>query len=85
MKASAGIAVVAASLVVAIGFAAPALGSGGTHYTVHCADGHGTSVVAKAFDSRTIDRAGGKAHALELFKQQHPNGQCWVSGPHLNK
>ena len=85
MKASAGIAVAAASLVVAIGFAAPALGSDGTHYTVHCTLSRGTYVVAKAFDSRAIDRAGGKAHALELFKQQHPEGACWVSGPHRNR
>lgn len=85
MKASAAVAVAAASLVVAIGLAAPALGSGGTHYTVHCAVASDTTVVAKAFDTRAIDRAGGKAHALELFKQQHPGGLCWVSGPHKDK
>ena len=85
MKASAAVAVAAASLIVAIGFAAPVLGSDGTHYTVHCAVANDTTVVAKAFDTRTIDRAGGKAHALELFKQQHPGGQCWVSGPHKDK
>jgi len=85
MKTTAGIAFAGALLVLAMALAGPAAGNDGTHYTVHCAIANDTTVVAKAFDTRAIDRAGGKAHALELFKQQHPDGQCWVSGPHQNK
>ena len=84
MKTSAGITAVGISLLVAVGLAAPAVGAD-THYTVHCAGGDATSVVARAYDARIIERAGGKAHAIELFKQQHPGGTCWLTGPHPNR
>ena len=83
MKTSAGIIAVGVSLLVAVGLAAPAIGAD-THYTVHCVDGDATSVVARAFDAGVIERAGGKAHAIELFKQAHPGGTCWISGPTPN-
>jgi hypothetical protein len=84
MKSSATLAVVSAALLVVVGFAAPALGADNRHYTVHCAVEGDATVVARAFDASMIETAGGKAHAIELFKQQHPDGHCWVSGPHLN-
>ena len=83
MKTFTNIATMAVALVVAIGLAAPALGAD-THYTVHCADGNPMSVVARAYDARIVERAGGKAHAIELFKQTHPGGTCWLTGPHSN-
>ena len=54
------------------------------HYTVHCAAADATSVVARAYDSSVIERAGGKAHAIELFKQGHPGATCWITGPTPN-
>jgi hypothetical protein len=85
MKTTAGLAAVAVSLFVAAGFAAPAVGAD-THYTVHCADSSsGMSVVARAFDARLVEQSGGKAHAIELFKQTHPGGTCWITGPHPNQ
>jgi hypothetical protein len=86
MKTAAATAIAAASLVVAVAFAAPA--SGGrvaTHYTVHCANAAGTTVIAKSYDAREVDRPGGKAHAIELFKQSNPGGHCWITGPHRDR
>ena len=86
MKTAAATAITAASLLIGVAFAAPALGGGvATHYTVHCADAAGTTVAAKAYDARQVDRSGGKAHAIELFKQSNPGGHCWISGPHRNR
>ena len=83
MKTSAGIAAVGSSLLLAVGLAAPTLGAD-RHYTVHCAAADATSVVARAYDSSVIERAGGKAHAIELFKQGHPGATCWITGPTPN-
>ena len=83
MKTSAGIMTVGSSLLLAVGLAAPSLGAD-RHYTVHCAAADATSVVARAYDSSVIERAGGKAHAIEVFKQGHPGASCWVSGPTPN-
>ena len=85
MKSSAAIAVASLSVLIAVAFAVPTLGAANTHYTVHCAINENTTVVARAFDTRLVEQAGGKAHAIELFKQQHPDGRCWISGPHINK
>jgi len=83
MKTSAAIALASTSLLVAVGFAAPALAAD-RHYTVHCAAANATSVVARAYDSSLIERAGGKAHAIEVFKQGHPGATCWITGPTPN-
>jgi hypothetical protein len=84
MKTTAGLAAVAVSLFVVAGLGAPAVGAD-THYTVHCSDGSSSlSVVARAFDARLVEQSGGKAHAIELFKQTHPGGMCWITGPHPN-
>lgn len=86
MKTAAATAIAAASLLVAIAFAAPAVGGGvATHYTVHCANASGTTVVAKAYDARQVERTGGRAHAIELFKQSNPGGHCWMTGPHRDR
>jgi hypothetical protein len=86
MKTAAATAIAAASILVAIAFAAPAVGGGvATHYTVHCADAAGTTVTARAYDARQVESPGGKAHAIELFKQSHPDGHCWISGPHRDR
>jgi len=86
MKATAATAIAAASLLVVVAFATPVAGSGtGTHYTVHCADASGTTVDARAFAAREVERPGGEDHAIELFKQSHPGGHCWLSGPHRDR
>ena len=89
MKTVAATAIAVASLIVAVAFAAPALGTGAgagtaTHYTVHCANASGTTVDARSFDARLVGRPGG-AHAIEIFKQAHPSGHCWTSGPHRDR
>jgi hypothetical protein len=83
MKTFAAVTAIGASLLVAVGLAGPVIGAD-THYTVHCADASATSGVARAYDRSVIERAGGKAHAIELFKQAHPGGVCWLTGPHPN-
>ena len=86
MKTAAATAIAAASLLVAVAFAAPAVGGGAaSHYTVHCADASGTTVVARAYDARQVEVDGGKAHAIELFKQSNPDGHCWITGPHRDR
>ena len=85
MKSSAAITVASLTVLVGLAFAVPTLSAADTHYTVHCAINDNTRVVARAFDTRLVEQAGGKAHAIELFKQQHPDGQCWISGPHIDK
>lgn len=86
MKTAAATAIAAASLLVAVAFAAPAAsGAVATHYTVHCANASGTTVVAKAYDARQVERPGGEVHAIELFKQSNPGGHCWISGPHRDR
>lgn len=86
MKTAAATAIAAASLLVAVAFAAPAVGGGAaTHYTVHCADAAGTTVTARSYGVRDVERPGGKAHAIELFKQSNPGGHCWISGPHRDR
>jgi hypothetical protein len=86
MKTAAATAVITASLLVAVAFATPASSGGvATHYTVHCANAAGTTIVARAFDARQVDRPGGRAHAIELFKQSNPGGHCWMTGPHRNR
>jgi hypothetical protein len=85
MRTSAAIAAGAASLVVVIAFAVPAASGSDRAYTVRCIDFSGSTVVAKAFDARLIEEAVGKAHAIELFKQRHPAGHCWVTRPHTNR
>jgi hypothetical protein len=79
MKATARLAAAAASLALALALGLPAVGSDG-RYAVRCVDTTGDAV-AKDFESRVIEEAGGKAHALELFKQKHPDGRCWVARP----
>ena len=53
MKTAAATAIAAASLLIAVAFAAPAVGGGvATHYTVHCADAAGTTVMARSYGAR---------------------------------
>jgi hypothetical protein len=85
MKTAAATAIAAGSLLVAVAFGAPGAGGAGTHYTVHCAETSGTTLVARAFDAGQIERPGGKAHAIEIFKQAHPGGHCWITGPHRDR
>ena len=86
MKTAAATAIAAASLIVAVAFAAPAAGGGvATHYTVHCADALGTTVTARSYDARQVELGAGKAHAIELFKQSNPGGHCWITGPHRDR
>jgi hypothetical protein len=84
MKAAA-ITVASLTFVLAGALAFPASSATGTHFTVHCAVDSDTTVVARAFDAAVVMQAGGKAHAIEIFKQQHPDGHCWVSGPHRDR
>ena len=87
MKTAAATAIAAASLLIGVAFAAPAAGGGvATHYTVHCADAAGTTVDRPGrTELATSERPGGKAHAIELFKQSNPGGHCWISGPHRDR
>jgi hypothetical protein len=79
MKATAAIAAATASLTLAMTLAlSPAFGSE-DHYLVRCADL--TAGETLAIDARTIQGAGGKAHAIELFKQKHPGGRCSTAVP----
>jgi len=81
MKTTAAIAATA-SFVVSMAIALPAAIGSDTHYTVRCVDPTGIPEVARSYDSGTVERAGGKAHAIELFKQQHPGGHCSVARSH---
>ena len=86
MKTVAATMIAVASLIVAVALAAPAAGGGvATHYTVHCANAAGTTVVARSYDARQVERPDGRAHAIELFKQSNPGGHCWMTGPHRDR
>jgi hypothetical protein len=82
MKALATIALVLGGLVAAVGVAASesTTGARGTGYTVFCTDAVDDAPVALKIPSAAS--APNRLHAVELFKQQHPGGRCFVLRPH---
>jgi hypothetical protein len=82
MKALAVMAIAIGGLIGAVGVAAngsaaPAAAAG---YTVFCSDAGDDGVVAVKIPS---DRSSpDRLHGVELYKQQHPGGRCFVLREH---